>query len=98
MSTAQQSSQPQIAIGSRKGLQFQPLIEGIEALTQQVMDKIDAIRKRNGEGGEGKEMSIGDMFDLQMTMNKLQQFSEMSTSVLSALNGSINSMARNVKG
>jgi hypothetical protein len=43
-------------------------------------------------------MSIADMFDLQMAMNKLQQFSEMSTSVLSAMNGSINSMARNVKG
>jgi hypothetical protein len=97
MSTTQQPTQPQITAGSRKGVQFQPLIDGIEALTQQVMERIDAIRKRSGEG-DGKEMSIADMFDLQMAMNKLQQFSEMSTSVLSAMNGSINSMARNVKG
>jgi len=43
-------------------------------------------------------MSIADMFDLQMAMNKLQQFSEMSTAVIAAMHTSINSMARNIKG
>jgi len=42
-------------------------------------------------------ISIADMFDMQMLMNHLSQLSEMSTSVVSAANGSINSMARAIK-
>lgn len=43
-------------------------------------------------------ISIGDMFEMQMLMNHLSQLSEMSTSVVSATNTAISSMARNVKG
>lgn len=71
---------------------FKVLVEEIERLTQLAKSKIATIRSK------GSAMSIGDMFDLQMAMNKLQQFSEMSTSVISAMNTSINSMARNIKG
>jgi len=74
------------------GLEFTVLIDQIEQLTQQAKSKIGEIRKK------GSAMSIGDMFELQMAMNKLQQFSEMSTSVIASMNSSINSMARNVKG
>lgn len=42
-------------------------------------------------------ISIADMFDMQMLMNHLTQLSEMSTSIVSASNTSISSMARNVK-
>jgi len=71
---------------------FKVLVDEIEQLTAMAQSKIAQIRSK------GSAMSIGDMFDLQMAMNKLQQFSEMSTSVISAMNTSINSMARNVKG
>jgi hypothetical protein len=73
-------------------LNFSVLINQIEQLTAFAKSKIAQIQSK------GSAMSIGDMFDLQMAMNKLQQFSEMSTSVISAMNTSINSMARNVKG
>jgi hypothetical protein len=43
-------------------------------------------------------ISIGDMFEMQMLMNHLSQLSEMSTSVVSASNTAITSMARGVKG
>ena len=76
----------------KTGVDFGVLVDEIERLTQQAKSKIGNIRSK------GSAMSIGDMFDLQMAMNKLQQFSEMSTSVISAMNTSINSMARNVKG
>jgi len=76
----------------KTGLDFSVLVDEIERLTQQAKSKIGNIRSK------GSAMSIGDMFDLQMAMNKLQQFSEMSTSVISAMNTSANSMARNVKG
>lgn len=42
-------------------------------------------------------ISIADMFDMQMRMNKLSQFSEMCTSVIGAANNSINSLARGIK-
>lgn len=43
-------------------------------------------------------ISIGDMFEMQMLMNHLSQLSEMSTSVVSAANSTIQRMAQNVKG
>lgn len=42
-------------------------------------------------------ISVVDMFNMQMQMNQLSQLSEMSTSVMSAANTTIASMARNVK-
>lgn len=46
----------------------------------------------------GSSISIGDMFNMQITMNRLSQLSEMTTNVVSALNTMLMSMARNVKG
>jgi hypothetical protein len=46
---------------------------------------------------QGESMSVGDMFELQMLMNRLAQLSEMATSVTSASNSAIGTMARNVK-
>ena len=42
-------------------------------------------------------ISIADMFDMQMLMNHLSQLSEMATSIVSACNTSIGSVARNLK-
>lgn len=78
--------------GPRTPVLFSYLIEAIEDLTNVAKSKINYIRSQRSA------MSIADMFDLQMAMNKLSQFSEMSTSIISAMNTSINSMARNVKG
>lgn len=86
------SVQTSFGTSKKTGVDFSVLVDEIERLTQQAKSKIGNIRSK------GSAMSIGDMFDLQMAMNKLQQFSEMSTSVISAMNTSINSMARNVKG
>jgi hypothetical protein len=43
-------------------------------------------------------INIGDMFEMQMLMNKLSQVSEMATNVVSAGQTALMSMARNVKG
>jgi len=79
------------ATANKLGVNFSYLVDGIEQLTMIAMSKIARIRSQQSA------MSIGDMFDLQMAMNKLSQFSEMSTSMISAMNTAINSMARNVK-
>jgi len=76
---------------SKQGVDFNVLIDQIEELTGMAKSKIAGIREKRSA------MSIADMFDLQMAMNKLSQMSEMSTSLISALNTSIFAMARNVK-
>ena len=42
-------------------------------------------------------ISIGHMLETQMLMNRLSHLSEMSTSIISASNSAISSLARNIK-
>ena len=67
------------------------LITLVASLSAQAKGKIDDIVDR------GENISIADMFDMQMSMNHLAQMSEMSSSVVNASNQSIMSMARNIK-
>jgi len=84
---------PTIGFGAAQvSVGFSYLIDEINRLSVQAKSMITAIRSKKSA------MSIADMFDLQMAMNKLSQFSEMSTSIISAMNTSSNSIARNVKG
>ena len=76
----------------RTGVDKNPLVDLIVDITQNAKDKIQKINDLSSTA------SIGDMFDLQMIMNRLSQISEMSSSVISASNSAIMSMARNVKG
>jgi len=78
-------------LSSKYGVSFSVLVDEIEHLTQMAKSKIAEIR------GKRSAMSIADMFDLQMAMNKLSQMSEMSTSMISAMNTAIQSMSRNIK-
>jgi hypothetical protein len=78
--------------GAQQSVAFGPLIDIINHLTNDVKSKIGIIRSKRSA------MSIADMFDLQMMMNKLSQMSELSTSMLTAMNTSVLSMCRNMKG
>ena len=64
----------------------------VDTLTTQAKAKIDKIR------AAGDNISIADMFDMQMNMNHLAQMSEKSTSIVNATNTAVMSMARNIKG
>lgn len=75
----------------KSGIQFSVLTDMIEDLTVMAKSKIAMIRSQKSS------MSIADMFDLQMLMNRLAQFSEMSTSMISAVNTAIMSIARGLK-
>lgn len=77
---------------SQLGMQFSVLVSTINDLTATAMSKIAIIRSKKSA------MSIADMFDLQMAMNKLSQFSEMSTSVITSMNTAVNDISRNMKG
>lgn len=76
---------------SQLGMQFSALVSEINDLTAIAKSKIAIIRSKKSA------MSIADMFDLQMAMNKLTQFSEMSTSVITSMNTAINDVSRNMK-
>jgi hypothetical protein len=77
---------------AKKGISFSALVSAIEDLTAVAKSKIAMIRSKRSA------VSIADMFDLQMSMNQLSQMSEMSTSVISAMNSAVTSMAKNVRG
>ena len=64
----------------------------IGAKTLDVRKKLEAIAAIR------EAINIADMFEMQLLMNHLSQVSEMSTSIVSASNSAISSMARNVKG
>ncbi len=68
------------------------LITMVNSASVSAKSKLEILQARRSA------ISIADMFDMQMLMNHLAQLSEMSTSIVSAANTSIMSMARNVKG
>lgn len=76
----------------KQAIDFSYLVNFIDILSQNVKSQIAILRSK------GSAMSIADMFDLQMGMQKLTQFSETANSVIAAMNTSITSMARNMKG
>ncbi len=83
-----------MAIGDgtvREGFSTDELLKIIGDGTKMVDKKLKELKAR------GSAISIPDMFEMQMLMNKLSQLSEMSTSIVSASNTAISSMARNVK-
>jgi Family of unknown function (DUF5407) len=67
------------------------LFDIISAATQEVDAQLKLLKD------DGKGVSIVDMFQMQMAMNRLSQLSEMSTSIVLASNSAITSMARGVK-
>jgi hypothetical protein len=73
------------------GFDFMPLIQIVNTATTSAKNQITTIQ------GESSQVSIGDMFNMQMIMNKLSQLSEMVTNVMAAANQSTLDMARNVK-
>lgn len=73
-------------------INFSPLVDMINSLGIDVKSKIVSIRSKKSS------MSIADMFDLQAAVQKLSQFTDMSSSVVASINGSIGNLSRNMKG
>jgi hypothetical protein len=73
-------------------INFRDLSVIIGARTLDVQKKLEALATK------GEAINVLEMFKMQMLMNHLSQLSEMSTSIMSAANSAIASMARNVKG
>ena len=78
--------------GIQSGFGVQSLFKIVSDATVSAKTKLLEIKNRRGD------ISIGDMFEMQMLVNHLTQLSEMSTNVVAASNAAISSMARNLKG
>ena len=94
-------SQPSIGYGvsgpyqgnfKQSGFSINFLLNIVNDATISAKTKLAELKARRSS------ISIADMFDMQMLMNHLAQLSEMSSSVVSASNSAIMSMARGVKG
>lgn len=71
-------------------------LDRLIALVNQVSN--DAKTKLKSISAAKENVSIGDMFAMQMLMNHLSQMGEMSTAVVAAANTAILEMTRDVKG
>lgn len=78
-------------MAAQESIPCDELVSLVNEETAKVKEKIRALK------GQGDQISISDMFEMQMLMNRLSQLSEMSTQVVSASNQAIMSVARNVK-
>ena len=76
----------------KSGFPIASLIGLVQDATEAAKQKLESMR------GANSEVSITQMFEMQMNMNKLSQMSEMATATVQACNTAIASMARNVKG
>lgn len=79
-------------MAQHEGMVISDLFAIINEATKAAKAQLIAVKNKKDE------VSIGDMFEMQMLMNRLSQLSEMSTQVISASHTAISSMARNVKG
>ena len=79
-------------MSANQGMHCEELVEVINEKIGKVQEKIRTLK------GQGDQISIGDMFEMQMLMNHLAQLSEMSTQVVGATHQAIYAMARNLKG
>jgi hypothetical protein len=75
---------------SKQTINFSNLISIIESATSKAKAKIEDLQSHQDN------VSIGDMFEMQIVMNTLTQLSELSTAIVSASNSAIRSMAQNV--
>lgn len=67
------------------------LSEAVKQATGDVRAQLETLKSK------GDQIGIADMFEMQLLMNHLSQLHEMATSVVSASNSAIASMALNVK-
>src|SRR5262245_15478389 len=89
LTTVEQSMPAATARNEQGDVKQQELFSQIENATKQARAKLNALASK------GNEISVADMFEMQMLMNHMSQLSEMATNVVSAANSTMLSMTRN---
>jgi len=69
----------------------------MEELSSIIEENMKTVKEMLGKlRSQGDEISIGDMFQMQMLMNHLSQLSEMCSSVVAASNQAVMAMASKI--
>lgn len=77
---------------SRSEINFRDLSTCVNEMTDQAKEQMAKMKEKKDS------MSINDMFELQMIMNKLSQIAETNSAVMTALHSAISQSARAIKG
>lgn len=77
---------------NRQSMDFSDMAAIVENQHVLVKQQLDHIKSRKDN------VSVGDMFDMQMMMNKFNQLCELASSMASAMHQATFAIARNVKG
>lgn len=85
------TSQPGAGDGGGR-ISGQDLLNTVNRQTAQIQGQLKTLQSK------GDNLTVSDMFEMQMLMNKQSQLSEMSSSVMAAIHSSIMSPARAIKG
>jgi len=80
-----------VAPGAQQTFDWEPLIDMVNKATIDAKSKLGQIKAK------GSAMSIADMFEMQLMMNKLSQVSDMVSNMMAAVNAAISGMSRNLK-
>ena len=73
-------------------LDISQMLDIVKEEQGKVQEKLEAIKNAK------ESISIADMFDMQMRMNKLSQFSEMCSALIGASHNAISTLTRSIKG
>lgn len=76
---------------SHEAVDMTEMVDVIDTHSGKVTEALRAIKNR------GMDVSIGDMFEMQLLMQKLSQLSEMSSAVQAGMHGAALSISRNLK-
>lgn len=98
MSNQNGNNAQNLAIVPYTGGQPGPETFSLRSLKVLLEDGVRRARTQIDKLRNSDEVSIAEMFEMQMLMNNLSQLSELSTGVASAAHNATMSMARNVKG
>ena len=76
----------------KQAMNFGEMADIVEAAHRAAKEQLNFIKSRK------ENVSVGDMFDMQMMMNRFNQLCELATSVAGAMHQATYAIARNVRG
>lgn len=78
-------------MSGKQAMNFGEMADIVESAHVAAKNQLDYIKERKDN------VSVGDMFDMQMVMNKFNQLCELAANVASAMHQATFAIARNVK-
>lgn len=85
-----------VSVLSGTSINFAGIIEAVDRMAADAANRINALTEKAKQGNPADR--IGEMLGAQLSMNGLHTTTEYGSSVVAAVNGAMNTVARNIKG